>query len=422
MNFSTYTPKPALKFATLPVLALLLQITLLPGCSTHSAVMVKQVQEQTSDQQRVQQVMDALKITESRIAKAGSNNVELFAPSQMQEAKRALAEARRYYEQFQANPNKVNESISLFFSDSMGGKALALIAEADAALTQAEAIKSQADTVFSESNENFVWLKKFQAPVHFRYAYQDLEDTQKQLIEYVASGRLEAAQQNLPQLLQEQRALETAAAQRFYLFEISHRIEKQEQYTLDRYAPSSYSSAVGALNKARAVIAKNTRDEKAILAAKADAVFSVEIAHAVALDMKKLVDMDRREMERWLILLTTKLHAMAQTIGAADVRNHQVVQQVDLLTAAAKQSGTIASQVTTAAVVAAPSPDVTTINDRMAQLEQTLGEQVKALSEQLNAIKAENKRAEAVPTAAPAAADADTPQAPPAKRPSLFGN
>lgn len=414
------------KFLSLIVIAIF-QLALVSGCSTQSALMMKQVEQNASDQQRVQQVLEALKVTESRLAKAQSENVEIYAPKQMDEASRALIEVRRYSDNFQANPEKVNSSISLFFSKTMGEDAMALIAKANDALDKADDNKKQADTIFAEANENFIWLKKFEAPIHFRSQYRELEGTQQRLIDYVADGKADAARNGLPRLLQGQRALEVAAAQRFYLYELSQKIERYEQHTVNRYAPLSYSNALAALNQTRTIITKNPRDRNAIITAKNETRFTFAMAKAVAADMYKLADMNRDEMERWLILLVTKLHEMGQAMGATDVRNHKLAQQVELLADSVKQDGV--QLITGVEQVVKTDDDTKTeellsseenspveegIQQRMTQLEQSLAEQIKALSEQLKEMKATNKSAQAP-------VDYEVP-APISERKSLFGN
>ena len=432
MKSPTSIPTFSLRLPILAALCIAFQGAALTGCSTHSALMVKQVEEQTGNQQKIQQVVDALKLTESRVAVAQSNNVDIYAPSQMAEAKDALSEARRYTERFLADPENVNQSISLFFGDTMGDKALSLIAQANEALDQAEDNKKQADAIFAEANENFIWLKKFQAPINFRYEYEDLEYTQRYLIEYVADGKLEAARQGLPRLMQEQQALEIAAAQRFYLHGLSQKINHQEGGVVERYASLSYSAAVGALNRAHNVIANNTRDEAAIEQAKTDAEFSFAVANAVAADMQSLTKMDRQEMERWLILLEAKLFEIGNRIGAEDVRDHKLMQQLQLLGDASADLKDKAIQQEEQVAATAPSEqpseqatdtdtadttEETAISQRMNQLEQSLSEQIKALSEQLQTMKSANKNAQA---ATPAYQLPDTAPAP--KRKALFGN
>lgn len=428
MKTPALIPTFSLKLPLLATLYIVLQGVVLTGCSTHSALMVEQVEEQTGNQQKIQKVVDALKITESRVAVAQSNNVDIYAPSQMADAIDALGEARRYTERFLADPENVNQSISLFFGDTMGDKALSLIAQANEALDLAEDNKKQADAIFSEANENFIWLKRFQAPVNFRYEYEDLEYTQRYLIEYVADGNLEAARQGLPRLLQEQQALEVASAQRFYLHNLSQKIHHQEGGVVDRYASLSYSAAVGALNRAYNVVAINTRDEAAIEQAKTDAEFSFAVANAVAADMQSLTKMDRQEMERWLILLEAKLFEIGNRIGAKDVRDHKLMQQLQLLGDAsaihnekvAQQTEQVAATEPPEQATVADETDTTTeeaaISQRMNQLEQSLSEQIKALSEQLQTMKSANKNAQATP----AYQLPDTAPAP--KRKALFGN
>lgn len=395
MNYSDKFSYATLKLIMLILIALLAQAALLSGCSTQTALMGQSDQ----NQELTKQVAEAIRTTESRIAKAQADGVEKYSPDQMEKAKDALAEAQRYNKRIQANPENANKSISLFFSDTVAGKALSLIAEADAALSQAETNKQQADALFEDANENFVWLEKFQAPVQFRDEYEDLQRDERYLIGYVTLGKMETARLQMPKFLQQQRALEVEAAQRFYLHDLSDRVAREKGYTLDRFAPLSYSASIDALNTAKEVVAKDTRDEAAILAAKENAQFSFNMAHAVATDMQQLLDMDRRDMERWLMLMATKLNELGNSLGANDVRDQELLKQLDLLAAVAKQQHDLAEanaqQVAKAEAENKDRVEEKAINDRMTQLEQNLADQVKALSDQLNAMKAENKSAQA---------------------------
>lgn len=377
------------------VVIVLVHSLLVSGCATHSSQLLKQSQREANDQAVIEKVSTELQNLETRIAKAQSNDVALFSPDDMDSALGALAEARSYYERFQFEPQNVNKSISLFFGDTMGDKALSLIAKANAALNRAEENKRQADIIFAEAKENFEWLKKFQAPAYFRYEYQDIQRAYKGLIAAVSRGRIDAARRNLPQLLKEQRALEVVSAQRYYLDAISKRIEREGRYELDRYAAISYGHSLKALNYAKLVIAEDPRNEEAILAAKNQVEFSFEMAHAVAGDMKQLTNMDREDLERWLLLLTARLSEAGQYIGAQDVRNHSVLKQIELISEVAKQQGlankTVPVELDSETVAEALVSDDPVVN-RMNQLEQSLGRQIQLLTQQINQLKAENKR------------------------------
>ena len=320
-----------MNISRLVLLVFICQVLMLPGCSTNSALMVKQVKQQTGNQEVIHKVMDALQATETRYAKAQAEDVDTYAPAQMDRAARALTEARQYAERFQNNPALVDQSISLFLGDTMGQHVLSLITKANNALAEAEDKKKQADVIFVKVDENFAWLDKFEARTYFRDAYQDLKDARRQLVADVAGGDMDAAQQGLPQLLAEQGALEIVAAQRFYLGDLSRRVDREGHNNLARYAPISYTSVVGALNRAKAVVAQNPRDEPRILAVRQKADFSLAVADAVAGDMQKLSNMNPREMERWLILLTGKLNKVGLAVGSGDVRDRGVMQQLDLM-------------------------------------------------------------------------------------------
>lgn len=419
---------------------LLAAFILSSGCSTHSYRLMQETEQQTREQAVISRVSESLEALEQRVAKAQANEYAVYAPRAMDQALASLDSARNYYERFRMEPDNVNKSISLFFGDTMGEKALSLISEANAALNQAEAIKQRADQLFAEVNENFEWLRKFQAQTYFPYEYEDIVRHQQRLIGMVADGRLDQAQERSSQLKREQRALEIAAAQRFYLDDISKRIEREGRYKLERFAALSYNRSVAALNQAKHIIATNPRDEAAVTEARDRVVFSFAVAQAIANDMEKLQKMDREEMERWLMVLTNRIYDAGKALGIRDLRNQSVLDQLaQVADAASRQDAVMA-----AAPVAAPAetPQAAPADNeapeaalagtaeqtaarqdtgataelagRVSQLEKTLSEQIQALSQQLNTMKASQQQVAAPPQYS---ADEDIPLS---ERKSLF--
>ena len=379
---------------------LLSQVLLLSGCATNSYKLMKESEQRISEQALFTQVSQQMEAMEKRIATAQAGDVATFSPDDMSSALRSLAQARRYYDQFKLDPEKINKSASLFFGDSLGEETMSLLAKASESLNRAEANKRRSDSLLAGSIENFTWLKKFQAQTYYPYAYRDLEQTHKGLIRTVARGRFESAQKALPQLLREQKALEIMSAQRFYLKDISKRVEREGRYTLDRYAALSYSGSLSALNRAKTVIAQNPRNETMILAAKADAEFSFEVAHAVAGDMKKLVDMNRREMERWLLLLTAKLNETGKALGSSDVRDRSVLSQLELIAKAAHGQSEKLTKADSTVIETEQKLDVTAegseaLANRVIKLEQersALGRQVEVLAAQMDEVRGVNQQ------------------------------
>ncbi|MDX1694898.1 MAG: hypothetical protein R3208_14120 [Ketobacteraceae bacterium] len=371
------------------------------GCSTHSARLMQQTEQQTREQAIINRIAESLEALEQRMSKAQANEVARYAPRQLDRANAALEGARDYYQRFRMQPGNVNKSISLFFGDTMGEKALSLISEANDALTRAEAVKQRADKLFAEVNENFEWLRKFQAPTYFPYEYDDIERHHQRLIAMVADGRLDAAQDRSATLKREQRALEIAAAQRFYLDAISKRIEREDRYTLERYARLSYNRAVSALNRARHLIARDPRNEGQVIAARDYAEFAFEMAHAIAADMTRLQQMEREEMERWLIVLTNRILQVSQALGTGDLRRQPVLEQLAQLVQAAAGSQQIADRSSepggdkaladddTAAAEASDGDEQDApVTDRLSRLEKSLSEQIQALSREVATMKA----------------------------------
>ncbi len=383
------------------VLAVLLgHVLFLSGCATNSYKLMQESEQRVSEQAMFSQVSQQMGAMEKRIAIAQAGGVAMFSPEDMSSALRSLAQARRYYDQFKLEPGKINKSASLFFGDSLGEETLTLLAKASESLNRAEANKRRSDSLLAGSVENFTWLKKFQAQTYYPYAYRDLEQAHKGLIRKVARGRFESAQQALPQLLREQKALEIMSAQRFYLKDISKRVEREGRYSLDRYAALSYSGSLSALNRAKTIIAQNPRNEAVILAAKADAEFSFEVAHAVAGDMKKLVDMNRREMERWLLLLTAKLNETGKALGSSDVRDRSVLSQLELIAKAAHGQSEKLTKADSTVIETEQKLDVTAegseaLASRVIKLEEertALGRQVEALAAQMDEVRGVNQQ------------------------------
>lgn len=376
------------------------QVLFLTGCATSSYKLMQQAEQRVNEQSLLSQISTQLEAVEHRVAAAQANDVGTFAPDDMNAALSALSGARRYYDMFKLEPEKIHKSASLFFGDSMGKETLTLLSKAVTALSRAEDNKRRSDSLLAGSVENFKWIKKFQAQTYFPYAFRDLERAHNGLIKQVSRGGFERAQRALPQLLREQKALEIMAAQRFYLQDISKRVERDGRYTLDRYAALSYGGSLGALNHAKSVIAKNTRDEAAILAAKVEAEFAFEIAHAVAGDMLKLSKMDRREMERWLLLLTKKLNETGKALGSDDVRDRSLLAQLEMVAKVAKSQGdklTEADQavIETEGVLDKAVEGSDALAGRVVTLEEertSLSRQLETLAAQMDEMKSSNQR------------------------------
>lgn len=403
----------------------------LSGCATNSYQLMQQNKQELQSQSVIELIASKLEALEERVSKAQANDVVTYAPYQMDKALDSLASARRSYEQFLEDPNSVNESVSLFFGETQGQSTLAKIETANAALAQAEENKRQADLILAKSNENFVWLKKFGAQIHFKYAYSDVERAHSSLVSLIANGNIDKARSRVGSLVNEQRALEVVSAQHFYLNDLNKRIQNPINRDLNRYAALSYGSSLSALNRAKVIIAKNTRDEATIIKAKNEAEFSFEVATAVSRDMKKLSNMNRTEMERWLLLLTAKLNHAGKQLGAEDLRNHSILHQLDVIAAIAKdQSELPSSNQAIASVPAAVSPeqvatddvsvdskDQTTLVNRVSQLEATLTKQIKALTEQMKTMQALNQSASITDTEPTEVQDSHVPLG---ERRSLF--
>ena len=394
------------------VVLVISQLMFLSGCATNSFKLMQESEQQVSEQSLFSQVSQQMEALEKRIATAQAGDTATFAPREMRYALSSLADARKYFDEFKIEPEKINKSVSLFFGDSMGEETLTLLAKASKALDRAEESKRKSDSLLAGSNENFEWLKKFQAETYYPYAYRDLERSHEGLIRKVSNGSFASAEKILPQLLREQKALEIMSAQQFYLKDISKRVEREGRYELNRFASLSFNGSLGALNRAKAMIAKDPRNEISILAAKKDAEFSFEVAHAVAGDMQKLVDMDKREMERWLLLLTAKLNEAGMALGSNDVRDLSVLDQLEQVANAAKsQNGKLVQEVSSVSAVdqkadtSSAQKDVvplalkkegdTELAGRVIKLEKertTLGRQLETLSAQMDEIQATNQK------------------------------
>jgi len=229
--------------------------------------------------------------------------------------------------------------------------------------------------------------------------------------------------EQLPEFLQEQKALEIASAQRYYLKDLHRRIEDAGAGNINRYAEQSYAKCTAAFTRAKLTIAQNPRSEKAILDAIADVENSIKMAHSVAREMQNLVDMDQRQLEGWLLLLTTQLNQTAQVFGAENLRNLSVLKQAETLTQLALQprvamqkssneSNEVAAAVSPNAEAPEPIEQLSTV-ELLSTVEQSLVIKMEALDAELQAMKVKNQT-----VSAPVSFDLDfTPKT---KRRSLF--
>ncbi|MBL4866563.1 MAG: hypothetical protein JKY67_09325 [Pseudomonadales bacterium] len=391
----------------------------LVGCVSKSYQLMMDTAKQLDEQTVVSNVATQLDLLETRVAKAQASGISIFANDDMQEAMDALSQARNFYSRFQKDASGANASTAMLFGQPTGEKALALIARANVALSRAEKNKHDSDIILNEFTRNLEWLQKFNAPYYFPAEYREIERAHNLLSDRIAKGKTHRALEQLPEFLQEQKALEISSAQRYYLKDLHRRIEDAGTGDINRYAEQSYSKCTAAFTRAKLTIAQNPRSEKEILTAIAEVKDSIKMAYSVAREMQNLVDMDQRQLEGWLLLLTTQLNQTGQAFGAEDLRNLSVLKQAEMLTQLALQPrvAILKGSDKINAVATAESPDAETPEptEQLSTVEQSLIKKMQALDAELQAMKVKNQTA-----SAPVSFDLDLDFKPKTKRRSLF--
>ncbi|MBR7888354.1 hypothetical protein J9B83_05310 [Marinomonas sp. A79] len=204
-----------------PQLAALIAVATLTlaGCasSPDSASSLATDAEQTQTITQIDAVRKAITEAEGQIKQATEEELSWFASNDMDAANKALAEAKKYYAEFEMDPTQANKSTGFFSSQTNISATEDAIVQFNTHLTSARDIKATALDILTDAFDYRTQLTLIDAQEYFPSTVEELNKTLKKLVDQVADGKTDSALAAQPALVAQQRTLEVKTVTAIYL-------------------------------------------------------------------------------------------------------------------------------------------------------------------------------------------------------------
>ena len=162
-------------------------------------------------------------------------------------------------------------------------------------------------------------LVKLQAPTRLKTDYQAVHEQLLDLIKLVEEGKIPDAIRGQSALMAEMSQLEVNTLKHTHLSEAENLIEKTKDNDGDKYAQVSYKKATELLKAANIFITKNYRDRKQVKKTGEDVLWAAKHAYFVALESKKISQLEPNESEQYVLSIITHQNSISQITSSSDL-------------------------------------------------------------------------------------------------------
>ncbi|RNF49230.1 hypothetical protein EBI00_12755 [Marinomonas hwangdonensis] len=303
-------------------LATLMALTLF-GCASNpdSASNLAADAKQSENIIKINDLKQAIDAADKQVTQSIKEELHWFATKDIEEANKALVEAKEYYAEFEFDPSKANSSSGFFSSINNIDAANESINTFNEYMTKATTLKSSVLSALSETFDYRTQLNYIDAQQYFPSTVQELESDLKKLVDQVANDKTAAAIAAQPSLVAKQRALEIKTVTAIYLSDAKSALDKLIKADTAKDAPKSISHASASLTAATAFIAADPRAIDEIQNKAKEVIFSINRAEQIALAVKKLKAIQPADYEDHLISYEKILLSISNTLGAEDRRD-----------------------------------------------------------------------------------------------------
>lgn len=303
-------------------LATVMALTLF-GCASNpdSASNLAADAKQSENIIKINDLKQAIDTADKQVAQGIEEELHWFATKDVEEANKALVEAKEYYAEFEFDPSKANSSSGFFSSMSNIEAANQGISTFNEYMTKATTLKSAVLSALSEAFDYRTQLKYIDAQQYFPGTVQELENELKKLADQVANNKTAAAIAAQPSLVAKQRALEIKTVTAIYLSDAKSALDKLINADTAKDAPKSISQASASLTAATAFIATDPRAIDEIQNKAEEVMFSINRAEQIALAVKKLKAIQPTDYEDYLVGYEKILLFIGNALGAEDRRD-----------------------------------------------------------------------------------------------------
>lgn len=246
---------------------------------------------------------EAIQIAEQNYAEAIKAELNTYAPLHLNQAQESIALAHK----------------SLKTPKALDGTALTAAISAQNFIADGYKIKKTAQENLKNVLKHNAELVKLKAPIVLPTEYQSVHNHLLDLIKLIEAGQIPDAILGQPPLLVKMSILEIKTLKHTHLSEALSLIEKAKDINGEKYAPTSVQKAVELIGAANIFITKNYRNRKAVKKIGEEALWAANHAYYVALDSKKIMQLESSESEQHVLSQIAHQNKINQVISANDL-------------------------------------------------------------------------------------------------------
>ncbi|USD35925.1 hypothetical protein [Ferrimonas sp. SCSIO 43195] len=302
--------------------ALFVSSLILGGCQSTPKI----VAEQQADAQATEffiQAQSAVDALAQRLTQAQADDLALHAPDLLEEAKDQHKDAQEEFDDIRYTPAEADQGTV----DDI----LVAVLKANQALDSGYLIKQTAEKVLADAMAMRARLQQLDAASYFGKQMRRAEQQYRDLLEEVADGDIEDAQEGQAELIKLLSAIEIKTVERLTLTGVKKQLASMQKNRLARSAPLSFQRAVASMELAKSVIASDPRNDKAIEAAATQVQFDLDHAQHIAQAVKNLDALDEDDFESYILAQENRLNQVVQALGSDDVRDRPFSQQTQAI-------------------------------------------------------------------------------------------
>jgi hypothetical protein len=294
----------------------------LAGCASNpdSASNLVADAKQSETITQINELKQTIDAADNLVAQGIEGELNWFATEEVDEADKALAEAKEYYAKFEFDPLEANSSAGFFSSMTNMAASKEGVSKFNEHMQKAATIKAAALSALSEAFDYRTQLKNIDAKKYFPATVKELEADLKKLVDQVSNGKIEEAITAQPALVSKQRALEIKTVTTIYLTDVKKELDRLVKAETAQHAPKSLSQASASLTAATAFIAAEPRSIDKIKLKAQEAMFSIKRAEQIALTVKKLKALPQKDYEDYIINYENILLDISKALGTEDHR------------------------------------------------------------------------------------------------------
>ena len=258
-----------------------------------------------------------------------AEGLKLYSGDKYRDLLKAWDEAVDIYEEIAVDPSKTTKSYSLFSSGTYAENFDERLAVVATNYNELLALKETADNVLSDARAQMAYLDEIDTVKMYPESYQAVKVAYKKLYKYVEKDDIDDAQTSQVSFLEKAKELEMKVMIKRYVTPLKKTLRALRNDDFDEVAAISYAKAKAEIDSTEQTIRSNPRDMEAINAAVEDAEFELTHVRSIALEVKRLEEVDSDEFEPVVLEYENKLLAISQALNGADYRDQSLRAQAE---------------------------------------------------------------------------------------------